>query len=75
MDVFASALANVCSATILIYYLCEKDVNTHTIVLEEGKILTYVEVSFVSGHYDLIIDHVNMKEKGPIKEAPLSHSH
>ena len=50
MDVFASALADVCSATILIYYLCEKDVNTHTIVPEKGKILTYVEVSFVSGH-------------------------
>ena len=44
--------------------------NTHTIVPEEGKMLTYVEVSFVSGHYDLIVDHLSMKEKGPIKEAP-----
>ena len=70
MDVFASALANVCSATILIYYPCGKDVNTHTIVSEKGKILTYVEVSFVSGHYDLIVDRLNMKEKGPTKETP-----
>ena len=70
MDRFASALANVCSATMLIYYPCEKDVNTHTIVPEKGKMLTYVEVSFVSRHYDLIVDRLNMKEKGPIKEAP-----
>ena len=69
MNVFASALPNVCSATIPIYYPCEKDVNTHTIVPKKGKILTYVEVSFVSGHYDLIVDRLNMKEKGPIKEA------
>ena len=52
MDVFALALANVCSATILIYYPWGNDVNTHTIVPEKGKILTYVVVSFVSGHYD-----------------------
>ena len=32
MDVFAAALENVCSATILIYYPCGKDLNTHTIV-------------------------------------------
>ena len=70
MDVFASALVNVCSATVLTYYPCEKDVNTHTIVPEKGKILTYVKVSFVSGHYDLIVDRLNMKEKGSIKEAP-----
>ena len=70
MDVFALALANVCSVTILIYYPCGKDVNTHTIVPEKGKILTYVEVSFVSGHYDVIVDRLNMKEKGSTKETP-----
>ena len=43
---------NVCSATILIFYPWENDVNTHTIVPEKGKILTYAVVSFVSGHYD-----------------------
>ena len=69
MDVFSSALANFFSATILIYYPCEKDVNTHTIVPEKGKILTYVEVNFFSGHYDLIVDRLNMKEKGTTKEA------
>ena len=70
MDVLASALANVCSANILIYYPCGKDVNTHTAVVEKGKILTHVKVSFVSGHYDLIVDRLNMKEKGPTKETP-----
>ena len=70
MDVFASALANVWSATILIYYPCSKDVNTHTIVPEKGKILTYGEGSFVSGHYDLIVNRLSMKVKGPIKETP-----
>ena len=50
MDVFAAPQANACSATILIYYPCGKDVR------ETGKILNYVEVSFVSGHYDLIVD-------------------
>ena len=70
MDVFASALANVCLANILIYYPCGKNVNTHTIVPEKGKILTYVKVSFVSGHYDLIVDRFSMKEKDPTKETP-----
>ena len=70
MDVFAAALANVCSATILIYYPCGKDVNIHTTVPDIGKILTYAEVSFVSGHYHLIVDRLNMKEKGPAKETP-----
>ena len=32
--------------------------------------MNYVEVSFVSGHYDLIADRFNMKEKGPTKETP-----
>ena len=32
--------------------------------------MTHVEVSFVSGHYALIIDRLNMKEKGPTKEIP-----
>ena len=31
--------------------------------------MTYVEVSFVSGHSDLIIDRLNIKEKGPTKET------
>ena len=70
MDVFPLALANVCSATILIYYPWGNDVNTHTIVPEKGKILTYVVVSFVSGHYDWIVHRRNMKEKGLTKEAP-----
>ena len=70
MEVFASALANVCSATILIYYPCEKDVNTHTIVPEKGKILTYVKVSFISEHYDLIVDRLNVNENWPTREAP-----
>ena len=61
MDVFPSVLAKVSLATILIYYPCEKFVNTHTIVPEKGKILNYVQVIFVSGHYDLIVDHLNMK--------------
>ena len=68
MDVFAAPLANAYSATILIYYPCGKDVNTYTIVRETGKILTYVEISFVSGHYDLIVDRLNMKER-PRKET------
>ena len=50
MDVFAAVLANVCSATILIYYPCGRDVNIHTTVPDIGRILTYAEVSFVSGH-------------------------
>ena len=61
MDVFCSALAKVSLATTLIYYLCEKYVNTHTIVPERGKILNYVKVIFVSGHYDLIVDRLKMK--------------
>ena len=63
MDVFASALTNVWSVTILIYYPCSKDVNTHTIVPGKGKILTYGEGSFVSGHYDLIVDRSQYESK------------
>ena len=43
--------------------------NVWTIVPEKDKILTYGEGSFVSGHYDLIVDRLSMKVKGPIKET------
>ena len=38
--------------------------------IEKAKILNYVEVSFLSRHYDLTVDYFNMKEKGPTKETP-----
>ena len=41
-----------------------KDVNAHTTFPEKVKILTSVEVSFVSGHYDLTVIRLNMQEKG-----------
>ena len=57
VDLFLVALSDVCKATIIAYYTADDDTIKHHIFHPtHGDSSTLIEVSFVGGHYDLVVD-------------------
>ena len=55
MDLFLSSLATICKATIIIYYITDGTVQNHILTPLKNESRVVIEVCFVNGHVDLVI--------------------
>ena len=55
VDPFFSSLATVCKATIITYYITDDTVQNHLFTPLKNESTVVIEVCFVNGHYDLVI--------------------
>ena len=59
VDLIIAALTDICSVTIIGYYSINSDVQSHIFQPPNKTSKTCLELSFVNGHYDLVVDQID----------------
>ena len=59
VDLITAALTDICSVTMIAYYSTNSDMQSHIFQPPNEKSKTCLELSFVNGHYDLVVNQID----------------